>query len=98
MGSLARKLKREKAKRAHESLKVNWNAEKRAQEQILRSGEELPQNTPRLGKRPNFKQFLEILRKMSEQSKIEAAKQAVKDREELEGKLDWEEEVQTPQK
>ena len=73
MGSFLRKLKRTKDKRAYGSLKNAWRAEKRAQGQLLDAGEELPENTPKLGRAPNFQEFLEIQQRVTLQMKLERA-------------------------
>lgn len=90
MGSLARKLKREKRRREFEKLTHEWGREKHFQQEQLAAGEKVEQL---LGKKPTFTQFMrraDFLDKLAEQQKKEAEKQ--KQEEEKKIDLEWKDE------
>jgi hypothetical protein len=86
---LSRKFARETAKRNYKKFCRAWTQEKSYQEYLLKNGQELPQNSPRLGRKPNFNRWLEITRTTAAQI---AAKPEEVQKFATEQDLSWEEE------
>lgn len=86
---LSRRFKREEAKRNYKKFSKAWGQEKNYQEFLLKNGQELPKNMPKLGRKPDFNRWLEI-------TKTTAAQIAAKPQEVQEfaneADLSWDEE------
>jgi len=56
--NVTKKSNREKMKKAYKRFSDAWRAEKAYQAWAIENGQELPKNTPKLGRRPTFSMWM----------------------------------------
>lgn len=88
MSGFARAVKRQQIIANYKKFAEAWRKEKAYQKYVLDSGQQLPKTTPKLGKRPRFKQWLEMVK--THQAQREATPEQVQEFKD-ETDLSWDE-------
>jgi hypothetical protein len=73
---MSSKLSRSVLRAKYDRFVIAWNNEKRYQQFLLSSGQELEEGHARLGKKPNFKQWMLAMENQQVQAAYQAQQQA----------------------
>lgn len=84
---ISRKLKRNQAKTEHRKFSESWRKEKAYQLFLLGQGEELPSDTPKLGRKPTFNMWSKIAK--TEEARKIATPEDVQDFQNESINLEW---------